>query len=142
MVAPALFSSATDEWATPQSLFDELNKEFRFELDVCASRENAKCECHFRREQDGLSQAWRRFATAAWMNPPYGRKIGEWVRKAYEESRLGVTVVCLLPARTDTKWWHDFVLPYGEVRFIKGRLRFGNAKHSAPFPSAIVVFRG
>lgn len=133
-----MFSSKTDLWETPQELFNELNKEFKFELDVCAVPENAKCKDYFTPEQDGLMQKWKGIC---WMNPPYGRNIGNWVKKAYESSRGGVTTVCLLPSRTDTKWWHDYCMK-GEIRFIKGRLKFGGSKNAAPFPSAIVIFRG
>ena len=132
------FSSATDLWATPQAFFDELNKEFGFELDVCALPENAKCEKYYTPEIDGLKQQWRGIC---WRNPPYGREIGAWMEKAYESSLEGATVVCLVPARTDTRWFHDFAMR-GEIRFIKGRLKFGDSKNSAPFPSAVVVFRG
>lgn len=132
----AIFSSKTDEWATPRGLFDELDREFHFETDVCATKENAKCARFFTWQQDGLAQK----RGACWMNPPYGRTIGKWVRKAWEASREGATVVCLLPARTDTAWWHDYCMR-GEVRFIRGRLKFGDSKSGAPFPSAVVVFR-
>lgn len=132
------FSSATDLWATPQSTFDALNAEFGFEVDVCAIADNAKCEMFFSPEIDGLSQDWG--SAVAWMNPPYGRAIKNWMRKAYESSLAGATVVCLVPARTDTAWWHDYAAK-GEVRFVRGRLKFGGVKNSAPFPSAIVVFR-
>lgn len=133
------FSSATDVWATPQSLFDELNAEFGFTLDVCAMPENAKCDRFFSPEMDGLTQAW---TGVCWMNPPYGKTIGHWVRKAFESAAAGTTVVCLLPSRTDTAWWHEYVTKADEVRFVRGRLRFGNASSGAPFPSAIVIFRG
>jgi len=133
------FSSATDEWATPQSLFDELNAEFRFTIDVCALSTNAKCDSYFTPEMDGLTQAWK---SVCWMNPPYGRSIGQWVQKAYESSQAGTTVVCLIPSRTDTKWWHEYVTKADEVRFVRRRIRFGEAAASAPFPSAIVIFRG
>lgn len=131
------FSSATDLWATPQDLFDSLNKEFGFTVDVCAIPSNAKCQRYFTPEQDGLQQEW---TGICWMNPPYGREIGKWVRKARLSAKAGALVVCLVPARTDTKWWHDHVTRASEVRFVRGRLRFGNATASAPFPSAIVVF--
>lgn len=131
------FSSETDVWATPQDFFDRYNKIFNFDLDVCALPENAKCERFFTPEINGLSQSW---SGSVWMNPPYGRGIGEWVKKAYESSRQGATVVCLLPARTDTKWWHDYVMK-GEIEFIRGRLKFGGAKNNAPFPSAVVTFK-
>ena len=131
------FSSATDVWATPQSLFDELHEEFAFTLHVCARPENAKCDRYVTPETDGLTQAW---TGVCWMNPPYGRTIGQWMRKAYESAQAGATVVALVPARTDTEWWHEWASK-GEVRFIRGRLRFGAASTSAPFPSAIVIFR-
>lgn len=131
------FSSATDMHATPQAYFDEVAKEFAFTLDVCAIAENAKCARYFTPEQDGLAQVWE---GVCWMNPPYGRTIGLWVSKAFRSAQNGATVVCLLPARTDTAWWHDFAMK-GEIRFIRGRLKFGNAKNSAPFPSALVIFR-
>ncbi len=131
------FSSATDIWATPQEFFDGLNQEFAFTLDVCATKENAKCARYFTREQDGLAQEW---GGVCWMNPPYGREIGKWMRKAHESGQAGATVVCLVPARTDTAWWHDYAVK-GVVRFVRGRLKFGGASNSAPFPSAVVVFR-
>lgn len=134
----ALFSSKTCEWETPQDFFDGLNAEFRFDLDVCATPENAKCSRYFTREIDGLKQNWDGIC---WMNPPYGREIGQWVKKAYESAQNGATVVCLLPARTDTAWWHEYCMK-GKVRFIRGRLKFGGAQNSAPFPSAVVVFDG
>ena len=138
MITKGLMSSETDLWATPQDFFDELDREFHFDCDVCALPENAKCEKYYTPEQDGLSQEW---TGVCFMNPPYGRKISSWVKKAYESSVLGgATVVCLIPARTDTAWWHDYVMK-GEVRFIRGRLKFGGSKNSAPFPSAVVVFR-
>ena len=130
-------SSATAEWETPQATFDALNDEFHFTLDVCATPENAKCPHFFTAEDDGLSQTW---TGICWMNPPYGRGIGLWVAKAYRESLAGATVVCLVPSRTDTRWWHNFVMK-GEIRFVKGRLKFGGHHWNAPFPSAIVVFR-
>jgi phage N-6-adenine-methyltransferase len=131
------FSSATDLWATPQDTFDALNAEFGFQTDVCALAENAKCRNFYTPEQDGLAQNWR---GTCWMNPPYGRQIGKWMRKAYESSLTGATVVCLVPARTDTAWWHDYAMR-GEIRFLRGRLKFGGSKNSAPFPSAVVIFR-
>lgn len=131
-----LFTSNTDLWETPQDFFDRLNKEFNFELDVCATNENAKCEKYFTEETDGLKQEWK---GVCWMNPPYGRQIGKWIKKAYESSLNGATVVCLVPARTDTRWWHEYCMK-GEIRLVKGRLKFGGGKSSAPFPSAVVIF--
>ena len=134
-----MFSSKTDLWATPQDLFDKLNEEFHFTLDVCALPENAKCERYYTPEIDGLSQKWD---GVCWCNPPYGRAIGKWIEKASKAREEGATVVMLLPARTDTRWFHDYVYKdYAEIRFIKGRLKFGGAKNAAPFPSMIVIFR-
>ena len=133
-----LFTSQTDNWETPHVFFEKLNDEFHFDRDVCASLDNAKCKKFYTKEQDGLNQEW---TGVCWMNPPYGKEIGKWLKKAYESSINGATVVCLIPARTDTAWWHNYVMK-GKIRFIRGRLKFGNSKNSAPFPSAIVVFRG
>lgn len=132
------FSSASDDWPTPEDFFRACDREFGpLRLDVCASAENAKCPRYFTREDDGLSKPWN---GRVWMNPPYGREIGKWVKKAFESAKSGAkVVVCLLPARTDTAWWHDYV-SQGSVRFIRGRLKFGGHKNSAPFPSALVVF--
>lgn len=133
------FSSKTNEWSTPQDFFDELDKEFMFDLDVCATKENAKCTRWFEKKDDALSKSWD--GLRVWMNPPYGREIGKWVRKA-SEARGGI-VVCLIPARTDTKYFHEYVYnkPDVEVRFIKGRLKFGGSKNSAPFPSMLVIYK-
>lgn len=133
------FSSATGEWETPQNLFDALNGEFHFDRDVCATAENAKCAAYYTKEDDGLAQPW---PGVCWCNPPYGREVGKWVEKASTEAAKGSTVVMLLPARTDTKWFHRFILHKAEIRFLPGRLKFGGAKNSAPFPSMVVVFRG
>ena len=131
-------SSNTDLWETPQDFFDKLNEEFHFTLDVCALPENAKCKKYYTPKENSLCQEW---AGVCFMNPPYGRQIGKWIKKAYEVSvHGGATVVCLIPARTDTAWWHDYAMK-GEVRFLRGRLKFGGAKNSAPFPSAVIVFR-
>lgn len=138
MNTDVMFSSKTDLWETPQELFDELNHEFHFTLDVCALPENAKCSRYYTPEQDGLSQPWE---GVCWCNPPYGREIGAWVRKALFSSARGATVVMLLPARTDTRWFHEYIWNKAEIRFIKGRLKFGGSKNSAPFPSMLVVFR-
>ena len=144
------FSSVSDCWETPPDTFEELNKEFSFTLDPCCFPETAKCSKFFTKEDDGLSQDWSN--DIVFMNPPYGRVIKDWIKKAYEESLKGATVVCLIPSRTDTKWWHDYCMK-GEIRFIKGRLKFDNRalpswkedgshkKSPAPFPSAIVVFK-
>lgn len=132
-----VFSSATDEWATPLEFFRQMDAEFGFTLDVCATPDNAKCRRFYTREVDGLSQPWD---GVVWMNPPYGAAIGQWMERAYHASLAGATVVCLVPARTDTAWWHDYAAK-GEVRFIRGRLKFGGSDNSAPFPSAVVIYR-
>ena len=139
MVNPALFSSARDDWATPQWLFAQLDAEFGFTLDPCATRENATCARFFTKDEDGLARPW---TGSVFLNPPYGRPLSRWIEKAYESARAGATVACLLPARTDTAWFHDLVLPHArQIRFFRGRLRFAGATHSAPFPSLLVVFR-
>lgn len=133
------FSSNTNEWATPQSFFEELNKEFNFTLDPCATKENAKCLKYYIQEQDGLSQIWDN--EIVFCNPPYGREIGKWVKKSSEA--MGGVVVMLIPARTDTKYFHEYIYqkPNVEVRFLKGRLKFGGSKNSAPFPSMVIIFK-
>ncbi|SCI08352.1 phage N-6-adenine-methyltransferase [uncultured Clostridium sp.] len=133
-----MFSSKDQTWETPIEFFNKVNEEFKFDIDVCAVDETAKCSNYYTPEVDGLKQEWK---GVCWMNPPYGRQIGKWIEKAYNESVKGATVVCLIPARTDTKYWHEFIFPYAsEIRFIKGRLKFGNSDNSAPFPSALVIF--
>lgn len=131
------FQSDDHTWETPIELFRWLDDEFGFELDVCALPETAKCARYFTPADDGLAQSWE---GVCWMNPPYGRAIVDWMRKAYEESQRGCTVVCLVPARTDTEWWHQYAMR-GEIRYLRGRVRFGESTSSAPFPSAIVIFR-
>jgi site-specific DNA-methyltransferase (adenine-specific) len=164
MINPALFSSQKDDWETPQGLFDELNREFGFTLDVCATLENRKCAAYYNKQINGLEQPWHK--DICWMNPPYGNPeypckpnckkkkcqergyhiteyipgIIDWVKKAYEESLKEATIVCLLPARTDTRWFHEYIYGKAEIRFLQGRLKFVGAKNSAPFPSMIVVF--
>ena len=134
------FSSETNEWSTPIDLYNSLDEIYNFTLDPCSTKENAKCDKFFTIEDDGLKQDWSK--DTVFMNPPYGREIKDWVKKAYEESQKGATVVCLIPSRTDTKYWHEYIFPYShEIIFLKGRLKFGNSKNSAPFPSAIVVFK-
>ena len=135
---PVHYSSKSNEWETPQELFDELDREFRFTLDPCCTPDNAKCKKFYTVEDDGLSKSWA--GEVVFMNPPYGRQIGKWVEKAHKESQ-GATVVCLIPARTDTSYWHDYIFNKAEIRFLRGRVKFGNQKQGAPFPSAIVVFR-
>jgi len=132
------FSSERGNWETPQDFFDKLNEEFRFTLDVCAEKHTAKCEKYFTKEDNALDKEWHGIC---WMNPPYGRGIGVWLKKAYETSQSGSMVVCLIPSRTDTKWWHNYVMSAHEIRFVKGRLKFDGHKNSAPFPSVVVVFK-
>ena len=133
------FSSAKSDWGTPQELVDKLSKIFPFVLDVCASEENKKCFYFISEEENAFETEWAQ--RCCWMNPPYGREIGKWVQRAYEQSRKhNNTIVCLLPARTDTRWWHDYCMR-GEITFLKGRITFDGASAPAPFPSAIVVFR-
>jgi site-specific DNA-methyltransferase (adenine-specific) len=135
-----MYSSKSNEWATPQDFFDKLNAEFQFNLDPCATDENHKCNKYFTRETDGLSQNWRGYRV--FCNPPYS-DIGKWVEKAFREGHKDNTiVVMLIPARTDTKYFHDYILHRSEIRFVKGRLKFGEGKNSAPFPSMVVIFRG
>ena len=140
MLNEHLFSSKSFDWETPQDFYDKLDREFHFTLDVCATKENAKCREYFTPEQDGLKQEW--YGTC-WMNPPYGKGIDRWMKKAVEAYKRGVEVVCLIPARTDTKWWHEWVMPYAsEIRFIRGRLYFGGQEKPTPFPSVVVVYKG
>ncbi len=137
IINQGMMTSKSDMWETPQYFFNELNNEFHFATDVCAIAENAKCNKYFTPEQNGLLQNWQ---GRCWMNPPYGRQIGTWIQKAYESAIKGATVVCLLPSRTDTRWFHNFCMKSSDIRFIKGRLKFGNSKNPAPFPNMIVVF--
>ena len=139
MINQGMMTSNTCEWATPQDLFDDLNREFYFTLDPCSTDENAKCEKHYTKEQDGLAQDWT--GETVFCNPPYGREMPKWIQKCYEHYRGGGTAVMLIPARTDTKAFHELIYGKAEVRFIKGRLKFNGCKNSAPFPSMIVVYK-
>lgn len=139
MINKGLFTSNTVEWATPQALFDELNKEFNFTLDPCATPDNAKCKKFFTKADNGLKQDWG--GERVFCNPPYGQEIRDWVEKAYNENKKGVFVVMLIPARTDTKYFHKYIYNKHEIRFIKGRLHFNDGKSPAPFPSMIVIMR-
>lgn len=138
--ADLMFSSKTDLWATPQEFFDKLDGEFHFDVDVCALPDNAKCARYYTPRDDGLTQPW---SGTCWCNPPYGRSVGLWVQRAAQACAEGSTVVMLLPARTDTRWFHEYLYqrPNVELRFLKGRLKFGDGKNSAPFPSLVAVFR-
>lgn len=137
---PGLFSSSTDEWATPSAFFQSLDAEFHFDLDPCANAGNAKCRDYYTIEDDGLTKNWG--GRRVFCNPPYGRAISKWVKKCYEESKKADTlVVMLIPARTDTSYFHDYIYHKAkEIRFIRGRLHFNDAKQGAPFPSMVVIF--
>ncbi|MBQ0166904.1 MAG: hypothetical protein KBT02_07360 [Treponema sp.] len=133
-----MFSSKSPEWETPQDLFDALNKIHRFTLDPASTDDNAKCDKHFTEKENGLLQNWGGYSV--FCNPPYGRNIGKWVEKGFKEAKKpGTKVVMLLPSRTDTAWFHDYCLK-GRVEFLRGRLKFGDSIHPAPFPSMIVIF--
>ncbi len=130
--------AATSEWSSPPQLIEQLQEEFgRFDLDPCATASNAVADRFFTIMDNGLAQHWGE--GVVFMNPPYGRGVEDWVRKAFESSIEGATVVCLLPVRSDAAWWHDYVMK-GEIRFIRGRLRYGGATQNAPFASAVVIF--
>ena len=135
-----MFSSKTDLWSTPQDFYNKLNEEFNFNLDPCSTNENTKCEKHFTIDDDGLKQDWQGYTV--FVNPPYGRVLKEWVQKCYEESlKPNTTVVMLIPARTDTIYFHKYIYHIAkEIRLLKGRLKFGECKNSAPFPSMVIVF--
>lgn len=136
-----MFSSNDQTWETPKDFFSRLDREFKFTLDPCATPETAKVSKYFTQEIDGLTQSWS--GERVFMNPPYGREISKWIQKAAEESQKEDTIVVgLIPARTDTRYWHRYIFPVAsEIRFIKGRLKFGGSKNSAPFPSAVVVWK-
>lgn len=139
-VSSVLYSSKTELWGTPQSFFDKLNEEFHFDLDPCALPSNAKCSRFFTPKEDGLAQNWG--GAKVFCNPPYGKDISKWVRKCYEESKKPETlVVMLIPARTDTAYFHDYIYGKAEIRFVRGRLHFNDSKNSAPFPSMVVIYR-
>lgn len=141
MLTSGLFSSTTDLWETPQDFFDKLNEEFHFDLDPCANANNHKCPLYFTKEIDGLKQDWQ--GRTVFCNPPYGRAIAAWVKKCYEESlKPNTKVVMLIPARTDTSYFHDYIYHHADLRFVRGRLKFGNANQGAPFPSMVVIFKG
>ncbi len=135
------FSSKSDNWETPQDLFDALDKEYDFQWDACADSNNTKTPgCYYDEKDNALIQDWHRTAEVFWMNPPYSM-LKEFLKKAYEESQLGCTVVCLIPSRTDTVAWHTYVMKAYKILLVKGRIKFGGSKNSAPFPSAIIVFK-
>ena len=125
------------DWATPPEVFDPLNEEFGFELDACATDQNAKVDRYYTPEDNGLIKPWAPYRT--WCNPPFGIHIGPWIKKAWWEFQKGATVVLLVPSRTDTRWWHEYCVQ-GEIRFVKGRIKFEGAPYTAPFPCSVVVF--
>jgi len=141
------FKSSDREWETPEVVFQPLKKEFNILIDTCANAENTKCKVYFDRKLNGLTANWAEKLKlvggngACWMNPPYGRGIDNWIKKAHDEAQKGVTTVALIPARTDTSWFHTYIHNKQEVRFLKGRIKFVDAESSAPFPSMIVIFR-
>ena len=137
MINKGLMSSKTCEWATPKAFYEELNNKYHFTLDPCSTKENHKCTNFFTTENDGLKKSWGGYRV--YCNPPYGREIGKWIEKAYNENKKGTFVVMLLPARTDTKWFHDYIYNKHKIEFIKGRLKFNDGKESAPFPSMLVI---
>lgn len=140
MINQGMFTSNSNEWGTPQKLFDELNEEFNFTLDPCADELNHKCEKYYNKAQDGLKQSW--VGETVFCNPPYGRELPKWVEKCYKEHiEHNITVIMLIPARTDTSYFHDYIYHNSEIRFIRGRLKFSDGKNPAPFPSMIVVYR-
>ena len=131
--------SGKDDWCTPKKLFEYFDDTYHFELDPCSTHENTLCEKHYTIVEDGLKQDWA--GQKVFMNPPYGRETGKWIEKAYRESLKGAVVVCLIPCRPDTQYWHEIIFPYAsQIYFIQGRLRYSDAKQSAPFPSAIIIF--
>ena len=141
MNVDVMFSSKTDQWETPQEFFNKLNNEFNFDLDPCADDTNHKCEKYYTESENGLQQDWGG-GYRVFCNPPYGKEIYNWVKKCHDEVLKGncTVAVMLIPARTDTRWFHEFIYKQSEIRFVKGRLKFGNSKNSAPFPSMVVVF--
>lgn len=140
MKSNVVFSRKSDEWETPQAFYNELNKEFNFTLDPCATDNNHKCERYFTIEENGLNQNWG--GERVWCNPPYS-EIAKWCEKAfYETKQENTIVVMLIPSRTDTRYFHDYIYNRTEIRFVKGRLKFGDQTGSAPFPSMVVIFRG
>lgn len=140
MINGGMFTSNSGEWATPQDLYDKLDSEYHFTLDAAASDNNAKCRRYFTKEMDGLRQFWGR--DTVFCNPPYGRDIGKWVEHAFNTHWVnGNTIVLLLPARTDTKWFHRYIYGKAEIRFLKGRLKFSGSKNSAPFPCMLAIYR-
>lgn len=142
---PSLLSSKKMDYCTPQDFFDKLDQEFHFVLDAAATPKSAKCQRYYTPAENGLEMPWD-CGGAVFCNPPYGRETGKWVRKAWEEAQKGTTIVLLIPARTDTAYFHDYIYGWAEIRFVRGRLRFtdeeGKAYQAAPFPSMVVIYNG
>lgn len=138
-ISPVLYSSRSEEWATPAEFFAALNDEFRFTLDPCATRRNAKCRTYYTKADNGLVRDWGRHTV--FCNPPYGRDIGDWAKKCFLAAKVGATVVLLVHARTDTRYFHDWIYGKAELRFVRGRLKFGDGRQSAPFPSLVAIYR-
>ena len=138
-LSKAMVSSKSNEWETPVALFDDLDSEFHFTLDPCATKDNAKCSRFYTQKENGLKQSWA--DEIVFMNPPYGGNTGKWVEKAWYESQNGAVIVCLLVSSTDRSYWHDYIFPYAkQIRWLRGRITFGEAQSTAPFASAIVIF--
>jgi phage N-6-adenine-methyltransferase len=137
MIEKGWLTSKRGDWRTPTEFFKKLNERFDFDLDVCASQNNALCENYYTIENNALNHTWHDKYRRAYMNPPYGRGIQNFMKKAHEESQ-NMLVVCLVPSRTDTRWWWDYVMPH-KVEFVKGRLKFDDGNSAAPFPSAVVI---
>ena len=133
----ALFTSGRQDWGTPDDIFADLHAEFGFTVDVCAHKDNAKLPRYWSPSENALWQSWK--GERCWMNPPYS-EIGRWMSRAFEAWEAGAFVVALVPSRTDTRWWHDYAMKATEIRFVKGRLRFGGSANGAPFPSAVLIF--
>lgn len=138
-ISSALYSSRSEEWATPPNFFASLDAEFGFTLDPCATRQNAKCHNFYTKTDNGLAHDWGRHTV--FCNPPYGRNIGEWAKKCYQSAWAGATVVLLVHSRTDTRFFHDWIYGKAELRFVRGRLKFGDGRQSAPFPSLVAIYR-
>lgn len=140
MINYSLYSSKSCEWSTPIEFFNNLDSKYNFTLDPCSTDYNHKCSNYFTIKENGLIKSWKGYRV--FMNPPYGRDICKWVKKAYDENlKNGTFIVCLLPSRTDTKWFHDYIYNKHEIIFLKGRLKFNDSKNSAPFPSMLVIMK-
>lgn len=146
MINKALFTSNKEDWETPQDFYDRLNAKYHFEWDLAASDDNAKCSCYFTRDDNSLEQDWEGLSGNLFLNPPYGRELKLWVKKAATTKlKDKQNIVMLIPSRTDTSYWHDYIFNHAEIKFLRGRLKFevdGISGDSAPFPSAVVIYTG